>query len=49
MFHLLLELGLPEFDHYLLIYIFSTLQWQFQAQGDWAQVLMVQLYVFLSA
>jgi hypothetical protein len=48
MFHLLLELVLQEFDNYLAIYIFSILQQQFQPQKDYDQVLMVQLYVFLS-
>jgi hypothetical protein len=49
MFHLLLEAVLPEFYHYLQIYTFSALQWQFQPQDDWDQVLVAQLYVFLSA
>jgi hypothetical protein len=40
-FHLLLEPILPEFDHYLTIYTFSTLQQQFQPQDDWDQVLRV--------
>jgi hypothetical protein len=49
MFHLLLESVLSGFDHYLEIYTFSALQWQFQPQDVWDQVLVVQLYVFNSA
>jgi hypothetical protein len=37
MFHLL-ESVLPEFDHYLEIYIISDLQLQFQPQDDLSQV-----------
>jgi hypothetical protein len=49
MLHHLLESVLPEFNHYLVIYTFSTLQQQFQPQDDWDKVLVVQLFVFLSA
>jgi hypothetical protein len=35
MFHLLLESVLLEFDHYLVIYTFSSLQYQFQPQKDY--------------
>jgi hypothetical protein len=45
----LFESVLPEFDRYLLIYIFSPFQFQFQPQNEWDQVLMVQLYILLSA
>jgi hypothetical protein len=43
MFHLLLDTVLPEFDHCLEIYTFSALQWKFQPQDDWDQVLVAQL------
>jgi hypothetical protein len=43
MFHLLLILVLPEFDHLVAVHTFSTLRQQFQLQDDWSQVLMVQL------
>jgi hypothetical protein len=43
-----MESVLPEFDHYLAIYTFSTLQQQFQAETGQDQVLTAQLYVFLS-
>jgi hypothetical protein len=37
-----------EFNQYLVNYTFlPTLQWQFQPQRDWAQLLMTQLYVLL--
>jgi hypothetical protein len=36
---------MPEFDHYPEIYKFSTMQYQFQNQNDWDQVLVAQLYV----
>jgi hypothetical protein len=49
MFHLVLELVLPEFDHYLAIYTFSILHQQFQPQKDYDRVLTAQPYVFLSA
>jgi hypothetical protein len=41
MFHLLLESVLPEFDHCLTINAFSTLQYQFQPQKAWDQVLNI--------
>jgi hypothetical protein len=47
MFDLLLESVLPKFDYYQAIYNSSTLQWQFQSQGDCDQVLLVQLYVLI--
>jgi hypothetical protein len=49
MFYFPLESVLPEFDHYLMFYTSSTLKQQFEPQKDWDQVLMAQLYVFLSA
>jgi hypothetical protein len=48
MFHFLLVSVVPEFDYCQEIYIFSTLQWQFQPLQDYAQILSAQLYVFLS-
>jgi hypothetical protein len=49
MFYLLIESVLLEFDHYLEIYTFPTLQNQFKPQEDWDEVQMDQLYVLLSA
>jgi hypothetical protein len=43
------ESVLSEFNQYLAIYTFSTLQWQFQLQDDWGQGLMVQLNIVLYA
>jgi hypothetical protein len=40
MFHHLLESVLPKFDHYLAIYIFSSIYYN--------QAIIVQLYIFLS-
>jgi hypothetical protein len=34
MFHLLVESVLPEFDQYMAIYTFRTLQQKFQPQKD---------------
>jgi hypothetical protein len=48
MFHLLLEAVLLEFEYSLAIHTFSDLQEQFKHRGDWNQVLVVQLYVFIS-
>jgi hypothetical protein len=44
MFHLLFQVVLPEFDHYLGIYTFSTLQYQFHLQNDYDRVLTVKIY-----
>jgi hypothetical protein len=46
MLYLLLESVQPELFLYLAI-SFLILQYQFQLQDDWRQVLMVQPYVFL--
>jgi hypothetical protein len=48
-FCLLLESLLLEFDQYMAIYAFFFNFEQFQSQDDWNQVLMVELYVLLSA
>jgi hypothetical protein len=44
----LLESVLTHSDHYLAIYTFSTLQYRFQSQVDWHQVLIVQPYIHTS-
>jgi hypothetical protein len=49
MFHLLLDTVLLEFDHCQEIFTFLALQKQFQPQDDWDQVLVAEVYVFLSA